>query len=476
MTNTVKNNWSDYIILGLSVFLIFCLLFEPFIEIPNVVSWLGRWHPLILHFPIVLLLIAIFLGLTGKSIPRLLLMVAVLSALITAILGFFLGKEVQIKGDLLFWHQWLGGATALIAALWYGLDAIGLEKAMYTKVLQVVLIGLIAFTGHYGGMVTHGEEFLAFPTEEPNDKIPENPIIYKDVVFRILDDKCITCHNPNKQKGELVMTSFERLLKGGENGPILVAGKPEESEMIKRVHLPIEDDDHMPPEGKTPLEENEIAILEQWIALGASDTVRLDQLPPSETLVSLIRDMMEPDPSENWAKLPKVADSTLQNLASDYLTVSRIAGNTEALSVVIFPPPEYHPKIIADLERIASNIVQLDLSGLPIGEREMVAIATFINLERLELDKTPITDSGAEKLISLEKLQLLKIFDTKITDQSISTFQKLPDLKSLYLYNTGISENGVANLKRERPNLLIDNGIDKQTEAFFEMNDSVPKI
>ncbi|HET8736691.1 MAG TPA: c-type cytochrome domain-containing protein, partial [Pricia sp.] len=367
MTKPDKYLWANYTILGLTIFLIFCLLFEPYIELPNLVAWLGRWHPLVLHFPIVLLLVAIVLGLTGRPLPQLLLTVAVLSALITAISGFFLGKDVPIKGDLLFWHQWLGGATALIAALWYALYEAGLGQAMYTKALQVGLIVLIGYTGHYGGMVTHGEGFLALPTEDPKDKIPENPLIYKDVVFRILDDKCVSCHNPNKQKGELVMTRFDKLIQGGENGPILEPGRPEESEMVLRAHLPLEDEHHMPPEGKEQLEEHEIAILEQWIALGASDTVRLGQLSPSEPLVGLITDMMEPDPAEKWAKLPKVADSTLQNLASDYLRITRIASNSEALSVVFFPPPEYHPETVTDLKKVAGNIVELDLSGLPIG-------------------------------------------------------------------------------------------------------------
>jgi hypothetical protein len=476
MTKTSKNRWADYTVLGLSVFLIFCLLFEPYIELPNLVAWLGRWHPLVLHFPIVLLLIAIFLGLTDRPVPDLLLTVAVLSALVTAILGFFLGKEVPIKGDLLFWHQWLGGATALIAALWYWLYTIGLDTAMYTKALQVVLIGLIGFTGHYGGMVTHGEEFLALPTEEPEKEIPENPVIYKDVVFRILDDKCVACHNPNKQKGELVMTSFDKLVQGGENGRILEPGKAEESEMIKRVHLPLEDENHMPPEGKSQLEENEIAILEHWIALGASDTVRLNQLPESEPLVGLITGMMAPDPSEKWAKLPRVADSTLRNLASDYLSITRVAGNSQALSVVFFPPPEYDPKTLTDLKRIADNIVQLDLSGLPIGSNEIDAIATFSNLERLEIDKTPIGDTEVRKLSSLKNLKLLKIYGTAITDESISSLKVLPDLKSLYLWDTGVSEDAVASLKKERPNLMINDGIDEGTEAFFVSADSVQAV
>lgn len=473
MTKTVKNHWADYSILGLSVFLIFCLLFEPYIELPNLVSWLGRWHPLVLHFPIVLLLIAIFLGLSGKPIPELLLTTAVLSALLTAVLGFFLGMDVPIKGDLLFWHQWLGGATALIAASWYALYKNNFGATIYTKALQIILVGLIAFTGHYGGMVTHGEEFLALPTKEPKDKIPENPLVYQDVVYRILDGKCVACHNPNKQKGELLMTSFDQLLKGGENGPILVAGKPEESEMIKRVHLPMEDEEHMPPEGKTPLEENEIAILEAWIALGASNTVRFNELPKSERLVGLIAAMMAPDLSEKWAKLPKVADSTLQNLASDYLSITRIASNSEALSVVFFRPPDYDPKTVINLKRVAKNIVELDLSGIPIGVSEIEEISNFANLERLELDKTPVDDSGVQKLSSLKHLNLLKIYDTEITDQSIGTFTKLPNLKSLYLYKTNVSESAVASLKKEKPDLLINEGIDKEVEAFFVSTDSV---
>ena len=97
-----KRIWVDYTVFGLSIFLVFCLLFESYIELPNLVAWIGRWHPLVLHFPIVLLLIAIFLGLRGKDIPNNLLVVATIGTLVTAISGFFLGSENTPKGDLLF--------------------------------------------------------------------------------------------------------------------------------------------------------------------------------------------------------------------------------------------------------------------------------------------------------------------------------------------------------------------------------------
>jgi Leucine-rich repeat (LRR) protein len=163
-------------------------------------------------------------------------------------------------------------------------------------------------------------------------------------------------------------------------------------------------------------------------------------------------------------------------LASDYLSITRVAGNSQALSVVFFPPPEYDPKTLTDLKRIADNIVQLDLSGLPIGSNEIDAIATFSNLERLEIDKTPIGDTEVRKLSSLKNLKLLKIYGTAITDESISSLKVLPDLKSLYLWDTGVSEDAVASLKKERPNLMINDGIDEGTEAFFVSADSVQAV
>ncbi len=474
MTYTTKNRSVDYAVFGLSIFLIFCLVFESYIELPVLVAWVGRWHPLILHFPIVLLLIGIFLGLTGKKVvPRKLLTVAVVTALVTAISGFFLGRESETKGDLLFWHQWLGGGLALLAALWYGLEGLQLKKPIYSKILQIVLLVLIPFTGHYGGMVTHGEDFLALPLGKKEEKIPENPLIYAHVVDRILDNNCVSCHNPNKQKGQLLMTSLDNLLKGGEVGNTIIPGDAENSELIRRLHLPLEDEEHMPPEGKKPLDERETKILERWIALGASDTLRLNQLEDSDPLVALVKGLMEPDPIEKWKNLPKVADSTIQNLASDYLTINRIAVNSDALSAAAFLPPEYNPQYILNLQRVAQNIVELDLSGLPLGPQEMGVVAQCKNLEWLELDRTPITDVEIDTLKNLSKLRLLKVYDTNIGDKGVEVLKELQSLKSLYLWKTNASQNVLDDLKSTRKNLIVDDGIDNEVEEFFIKSDSL---
>ncbi len=84
----------------------------------------------------------------------------------------------------------------------------------------------------------------------------------------IFENKCLECHNPGKIKGKLLMDSAEALLKGGDSGPSLVVGKPDESELIKRIVLPKDHDDIMPPKGG-PLAANEVDVLKRWIGEGA---------------------------------------------------------------------------------------------------------------------------------------------------------------------------------------------------------------
>lgn len=467
-----RGGWAAYLIFGLSVFLAFCLLFERHIVLPNLLSWIGHWHPLLLHFPIVLLLMAIFIGLGGKEIPFTLLTVAVIAALITAITGFFLGKGVDSKGSLLYWHQWLGGGVALLAALWYGLDRMQLVTRKISIAIQLLLLCGIGFAGHYGGMITHGEDYLALSSNREKAKIPENPLIYEDIVHRILDDKCITCHNANKQKGDLVMTSLKGLLKGGETGSTLIPWDPGQSEIIRRLLLPEEDEDHMPPDGKRPLEESEIQILERWITLGASDTLRLNQLEMTEPLATLVRDMMEPDRLAKWSALPKLADSTLQNLSTDYLTIRRVASHTDALSINMYRPPQYDPKTVLNLSRVARNIVELDLSGLPLGQKELEMVAECSNLEWLELDRTPVSDSDLAKLIDLSNLKILKIYETSIGDSSVVVLNKMKNLKYLYMHNTAFSEAGFERLKGTNPKLTVNSGMGKDLPSYVAPVDS----
>tara|TARA_R110002049_G_scaffold155109_2_gene319950 strand:- start:10441 stop:11892 length:1452 start_codon:yes stop_codon:yes gene_type:complete len=468
MKKTNIKPWVGYLIFGLTVFLVFCLIFESSIQLPSLVAWLGRWHPLILHFPIVLLVVAIFLGLTTNKIPKLLLVVATISALLTAISGFMLAADASEKGDLLIWHQRLGSAVAFLAVLWYVLVTLNLARTILIKVLQVVLGITIFFAGHYGGMVTHGEDFLALPTlGNKSNIIPENPLIYAHIVQPILDDKCISCHNGNKKKGELLLTNFKEIKKGGENGEIIDETDYKNSTILKLVHLPLEDENHMPPEGKPQLSISEIQILERWIALGANDTLQLSHLNSDETLVGLVRKLQQPTVKKDWSKLPEIDDEVLKNLNSNYVNITRFANQSNALNVIVFTAPTYNDSIFIELDPIAKNIVQLDLSALPLGEQAISFIAKCVNLEWLEVDKTSFTDENLEKLKGLTKLEVIKAYDTEITDKSLAVFENFKNLKKMYVAQTNITINALDAFKKEHQNISVDAGINPSIETFF---------
>nr|WP_255444023.1 c-type cytochrome domain-containing protein [Robiginitalea sp. SC105] len=452
--------------MGLSVFLGFCLLFESYLVVPEWVVWIGRWHPVLVHFPIVLLLGVIFLGFTRRNFPVLLFEIAVVSALLTAITGFFLARDVVVKGSLLWWHQYLGAGVALGAAFWYGFRREMQQRTYLQWGIQVILLALILAAGHYGGMTTHGEDFLAFPGEKAKRELPENPLIYQDVVQVILDDHCVKCHNPSKQKGELLLTSLDGLRTGGENGPVIVPGDMERSEIIRRLHLPLADEAHMPPQGERPLDKSQIRMIERWVALGAPDTLRMNDLPIQEPLLGLLKELREPKREDKWAGLPKVADSTIENLGNDYTTIRRISGNSEALSVNIYLPPTYDSTTVTSLRALSGNIVELDLSGLPIGRTELEWVGNCPNMEWLEIDRTPVADSTFRPLANLLKLEVLKIYETGLGDASLPILMGMGGLRHVYLYGTQFSGRALDIFRQQRPEVTLHTGIDPENLPF----------
>lgn len=86
-------------------------------------------------------------------------------------------------------------------------------------------------------------------------------------VQEILSTSCVGCHGDSSPKGGLALTSYESVMKGGEDGPVIVAGDPEKSKLVMALHgsggVPL-----MPKNG-TPLPEDKIKKIEDWIKAGA---------------------------------------------------------------------------------------------------------------------------------------------------------------------------------------------------------------
>ena len=136
-------------------------------------QFLGRLHPLIVHFPIGLLIISLVLELFTinkknqelRSAINILLVIGALSAIAAVIFGWLLKSQDQYSGDLITIHLWSGIATALFALATAALHRLvvtanktGLLKAYRTMLAFTVLSVTVA--GHYGAALTHGSDFL----------------------------------------------------------------------------------------------------------------------------------------------------------------------------------------------------------------------------------------------------------------------------------------------------------------------------
>jgi len=113
----------------------------------------------------------------------------------------------------------------------------------------------------------------------------------------IFQQKCVTCHGPEKAKGGYRLHTFEGLMKGGESKePPVVPGQPERSKLFQL--LAAKDPDDRMPQKDDPLPAAQIALIGRWIKEGAT----FDGPDPKATLVSLAPSLPDPDPPAAYAR------------------------------------------------------------------------------------------------------------------------------------------------------------------------------
>jgi len=113
---------------------------------------------------------------------------------------------------------------------------------------------------------------------------PEGVAFFEKKIRPVLVSRCYKCHSleAEKVKGGLLADSREGLLKGGNSGPAIVPGKPEESLLVKAIRG-TDDDMKMPPKGEL-LPAHEVADFEAWIRRGAPDPRKADVRAASRAL------------------------------------------------------------------------------------------------------------------------------------------------------------------------------------------------
>ena len=435
----------------------------------NFSLFLGRFHPLIVHLPIGFLVLAmmmqVMIWLSPKYSQRLdqaiefSLLAGGAASLLSVFLGLLLASDGSYAGRTLFWHQWMGiGVLAVSVLAWLiKTKKIRTSPRLFSMVLFLLLVAL-AITGHLGGNLTHGSDYLltygpawlqasdSSSVRISNQLMPTQPDsieVYTHLIEPILQRKCYSCHNEEKAKGKLVLTSIGGILAGGQEGASIQPKKPYESPLFQRVSLPQGNKKFMPPKGE-PLSYVEIALLKWWIEMGAPAEASLSSLEKitaeTEQLLQMAYGIdLRPKPLYERLSVAEVSTDELDLLQQAGYKVNPLGEDNHFLEVK-YEGAGLTQATLRVLLTAQDQITRLDLGESDITDEGLAIVGKLANLTFLKLDGTGVTDEGMQNLLSLSHLVSLNLVDTQITTAGLATVRQLPELERVFTYGTGVGE------------------------------------
>lgn len=470
----------------LLVLLLLMAAFSEHLKIPVWLTISGRFHPLLLHFPITLVILLLVTypfrsawknNMQLSAAYDLLWLHAAGLAALSALSGLVLSTDGGYDETTLDRHMWLGTATAAIAyVIWY-LQA-GRESGKGILNILVIICGVTLGVGsHYGGTLTHGEDYLTFRTpveeSEASGRVTDSTAIYLAAVQPLLQTKCYSCHNEKKSKGDFVMTQEALLLKGGKEGAPWVAGNPDNSRLVQRLLLDMTDKKHMPPKGKPQLSSREIELLHKWIADGADFDKSFQDYPSTDTFRIFAASFIQPADVKKTKTMDHAFEpadkKTLANLNGPFRVITSLDNRTPALRLGFYVSSEYKPSMLEDCRPLSLQIVSANLSGMPAGDEAVQQLSGYPNIEEIFLHSTRITGANLALLKQSTKLRTLSLSNTKVNAMQIEPLAALPMLEKVFLWKTNVTDAEAKILQKKYPRIQWDIGYIPDTKEFLKL-------
>lgn len=186
---------------------------------------------------------------------------------------------------------------------------------------------------------------IAFADQKPEGELKPEVISFHNQIRPLFQAKCVGCHQPAKQLGDYLMTSFDALVRGGETGDAaIVPGKPDESYLIEQI-TPVDGAAEMPKNGD-PLRDGEVALIRKWIEQGASDdTPESAKVPfspdnPPKYVRPPVITSLDFSPDGSLLAVSGFSEVLLHRANSDHedTLVARLIGVSDRIESVRFSP------------------------------------------------------------------------------------------------------------------------------------------
>lgn len=435
------------------------------VSAPVLLQVLGRTHPLLVHFPLGLVLGAGVAEavravqrrrqLSGFTVPG--LWIAAGGAVAACISGWFFAWD-EGGGGHLFWHRWLGIAVAvfLLALAFLATRATREGSRTAPQLVPVVRIGvfvlavMVAWVGHLGGDMVWGENYViqpilgqgaghepatdakAGPAAAPAAAAPataapgvaasapegsgtpsDGPTLYASKVLPLLEDRCYQCHGNGKHKGGLSLDDPGSVHGKNDQGEwIANPVNPDGSLMIARVLLPAGNDEAMPPKGER-LKPDEVAALRAWIKAGAPMELSKGAAAPAAA---------GPAGAASGQPAPAAAKPAARAREAVADSPAFWAGMAPIPATLVEQGAALRTRGI-NVAPVARNAPTFDVSvpgARAFGDADLAALAPFADrVERLSLARTAVTDAGASASPAMPNVRTLRLDHTALTDAGI---------------------------------------------------------
>lgn len=448
----------------------------------ELIFFFGRFHVLVLHLPIGMVILAVAADWLSRSPNRHTLAAALpilwgataITAVVTVVLGYMHFAEGGFTGPSALAHRLYGTAFAVACIAVWLLNA--KQERLYRKLRIVAGVGLlvlVTMTGHYGGNLTHGSEYLVEYAPQPlrtlvgmPDRRPPVTELamadpWHDIVQPMLNSRCVSCHNEDKRNGELSIVDYDSLMRGGETGRVIAAGNAAVSELYRRVTLSADEEAFMPAEGKPPLTVSQVEILRWWIDAGAPVDTTVASIELPDEIAALMRVDLGLDGSSPTTAAAVAADSAVIDALFEAGFLARQVSQSDPRLVVSIHSvgADLNDEQLGILSLAAASIADLDLQSAGLDDSDLAAIDEFAALRVLRLSNNNLTDAGVAALAGMQNLEVLNLYgNASVGDDALDSLAALENLTAVYLWGTAVTPEGIERLRALRPQLEVHGG------------------
>ena len=454
--------------------------------------FIGRFHPLMVHLPIGIFMLGYVLELlwqtrfqdlvSSRKVIIITYILGLLAGILAAVTGWLLSFSNDYGIEALHDHKQLGILTLVVMLFVIIYQIKGPKtKGAYKLAGSTIAIVLISFTGHFGGNLTHGSNYLVKygpdilkdHTQDAYERLsgmnPDSLKVYADIIQPLIQNQCLACHNSKENYGGLILENYSDLFKEADHEVPVIAGSPDRSEFLKRVSLPLDHEKIMPPK-KVGFGYTDVQILRYWIENGADSLASFNTETMNQELISLIhRDYgLDYSPKSYYEKIKvdSLNEDLLIDLQDARFRVSYLGENNMLLDVA-YQGDSISLTQVKTLNQVASNITFLKITACKLSDDLIEKIDNIAYLSRIDLSKNELSGKAIAFLMKHPNLESVNLNNTNINREDLQQLLSQSALKRVYVWNTNVTAEEIEDLQKTYSNVEIISQFqfEKVTEA-----------